>query len=153
VKPENVLLTARGDHVYVADFGIALAVTAATDDRITQPGMIVGTPGYMSPECGGGLLPVDGRADVYSLACVVREMLTGERPTSTRAPVASGPASATDVDDDEACAAATALLLPAVVCCLAGGLARRPDDRYATATHFTEALAGSLGGSPRVVDA
>jgi serine/threonine protein kinase/tetratricopeptide (TPR) repeat protein len=80
IKPENILL-AEG-HAVVADFGIARAFTAATtaDERSTGTGLILGTPLYMSPEQSAGHLRLDGRADIYSLGCVLYEMLAGEPP-------------------------------------------------------------------------
>lgn len=81
IKPENILL-GQG-HAIVADFGIARAITAATrrpDDESTAPGLVLGTPQYMSPEQSAGELRVDGRADIYSLGCVLYEMLAGEPP-------------------------------------------------------------------------
>jgi tetratricopeptide (TPR) repeat protein/tRNA A-37 threonylcarbamoyl transferase component Bud32 len=78
VKPENILL-ADGTHVLVADFGLARAIVSAARPKITVSGMIVGTPPYMSPEQSlAG--PVDGRSDIYSLGCVLFEMLTGSPP-------------------------------------------------------------------------
>src|SRR5438876_6741 len=78
IKPENILLSSG--HALVADFGIARAITAAGGDRLTQTGLIVGTPGYMSPEQASGSSHLDGRSDQYSLACVLYEMLAGELP-------------------------------------------------------------------------
>jgi serine/threonine-protein kinase len=78
LKPENILLHA-GEPV-VADFGIALAVTAAAGERITQTGLSLGTPQYMSPEQATGDRAIDKRTDVYSLGAVTYEMLTGEPP-------------------------------------------------------------------------
>jgi serine/threonine protein kinase/Flp pilus assembly protein TadD len=78
IKPENVML--HEGEAMVTDFGIAKAVTAAAADTLTQTGSAVGTPAYMSPEQAGGALELDGRSDVYSLACVVYEMLTGRTP-------------------------------------------------------------------------
>ena len=78
IKPENILLA--GEEAIVADFGIARAVSVAAGDRLTESGIAVGTPYYMSPEQadpGGNL---DGRSDVYSLGCVLYEMLVGEPP-------------------------------------------------------------------------
>ena len=75
VKPENVLL--QGGHALVADFGIARALSLAGDAALTQTGMIVGTPSYMSPEQTVGDSNVDGRSDIYSLACLLFEALTG----------------------------------------------------------------------------
>ena len=64
----------------VTDFGIAKAVTAAASDNLTQTGATVGTPAYMSPEQASGAIELDGRSDVYSLACVLYEMLAGRTP-------------------------------------------------------------------------
>jgi serine/threonine-protein kinase len=78
IKPENVLI--QEGHALVADFGIARAVTQAGGDKLTETGMAVGTPHYMSPEQALGGEHLDGRADQYSLACVFYEMLIGQPP-------------------------------------------------------------------------
>jgi eukaryotic-like serine/threonine-protein kinase len=78
IKPENILL--QGGHALVADFGIALAVQHAGGQRMTQTGLSLGTPQYMSPEQAMGERSVDARADVYALGAVTYEMLTGEPP-------------------------------------------------------------------------
>ena len=77
IKPENILL--QGGHALVADFGIAKAVEAASGQKLTETGMAVGTPHYMSPEqsLGGDM---DGRSDEYSLGCVLYEVLVGQPP-------------------------------------------------------------------------
>jgi TolB-like protein/Flp pilus assembly protein TadD len=80
IKPENIMIN-EGEAM-VMDFGIAKAVTAASNDTLTQIGMVVGTPAYVSPEQAAGELDIDGRSDQYSLGCVVYEMLSGERPFS-----------------------------------------------------------------------
>jgi len=77
IKPENVMLS--GGHAVVTDFGIAKALSAAGGKRLTGTGMVIGTPAYMSPEQALGD-PVDGRSDLYSLACTLYEMLSGEPP-------------------------------------------------------------------------
>src|SRR5260221_10095245 len=77
IKPENVMLY-EGEAM-VMDFGIAKALSAAGSDTLTQTGMMVGTPAYVSPEQAAGEVNLDGRSDQYSLACVLYEMLTGER--------------------------------------------------------------------------
>ena len=78
VKPENILLSQ--DHALVADFGIARAAGVAAADRLTRPGLSMGTPAYMSPEQAEGERNVDARADQYSLACVLYELLAGQPP-------------------------------------------------------------------------
>jgi serine/threonine-protein kinase len=78
IKPENILFQ-RG-HALVADFGIARAVSAAGAETLTETGLAVGTPAYMSPEQGVGSGELDGRSDLYSIGCVLYEMLTGEPP-------------------------------------------------------------------------
>jgi serine/threonine protein kinase len=78
IKPENILL--EEGHALVADFGIARALGAAREDNLTVTGLIVGTPAYMSPEQVNGDSGLDSRSDVYSLGCVLFEMLVGEPP-------------------------------------------------------------------------
>ncbi len=78
IKPENILI--QEGHALVADFGIARAVTEAGGDKLTETGMAVGTPHYMSPEQALGADHLDGRSDEYSLACVTYEMLVGQPP-------------------------------------------------------------------------
>jgi eukaryotic-like serine/threonine-protein kinase len=83
IKPENILLD--DTHAAVADFGICRAITHSTDiDPITLAGMAVGTPQYMSPEQAAGEREIDGRSDVYSLACVLYEILVGDPPFTGR---------------------------------------------------------------------
>jgi serine/threonine-protein kinase len=82
IKPENILL--HEGEAMVTDFGIALAAQAPTGERLTQLGMLVGTPEYMSPEQAVGEPTLDARSDVYSLACVLYEMLVGELPHGGR---------------------------------------------------------------------
>ena len=86
IKPENVMLY-EGEAM-VMDFGIAKAVSAAGSETLTQTGMMVGTPAYVSPEQAAGETNLDGRSDQYSLAVMVYEMITGERPFSGATPQA-----------------------------------------------------------------
>src|SRR5262249_37754850 len=74
IKPGNIWLESDGDRVKILDFGLARQV--GTDTQITQEGVVVGTPAYMSPEQGRGL-PLDGRSDLFSLGCVLYRMSTG----------------------------------------------------------------------------
>src|SRR6478672_6703109 len=78
IKPENILL--QGGHALVADFGIALAVQTAAGQRMTQTGLSLGTPQYMSPEQAMGERTIDARSDIYALGAVTYEMLTGDPP-------------------------------------------------------------------------
>jgi len=78
IKPENILF--QTGHAVVSDFGIARAINVAGKGRMTVAGIAVGTPGYMSPEQARGVDELDGRSDVYSLGCVLFEMLAGEPP-------------------------------------------------------------------------
>ena len=78
IKPENILFTAG--HAAVSDFGIARAVSAAGVATLTETGLAVGTPAYMSPEQASASKDIDARSDIYSLGCVLYEMLSGETP-------------------------------------------------------------------------
>ena len=78
IKPENIMLQ-EGEAV-VMDFGIAKAVSVASADTLTQTGMMIGTPAYVSPEQAAGETQIDGRSDQYSLGCVLYEMLSGKKP-------------------------------------------------------------------------
>ncbi len=125
IKPENILLT--GDHALVADFGIARAITAAATDRVTQTGFTVGTPGYMSPEQASGREQLDAGSDVYSLGCVLYEMLVGEPPLL-------GPSG---IAPSETAREVPTRLERAV----RKALAEQPADRFSTAAELRHALA------------
>src|SRR3989449_37103 len=83
IKPENILLS--GEHAIVADFGIARAISAAGSLTLTQAGQPIGSPGYMSPEQAMALGDLDARTDLYSLGCVLFEMLAGGAPPASTA--------------------------------------------------------------------
>ncbi len=136
IKPENILL--ENGHAVVADFGIARAVSSAGGDRITQTGMAVGTPLYMSPEQAAGSGDLDGRSDLYSLACVLYEMLAGEPPFTGATPaVITRQHMITE-------AAPVTNKRPAVPAHVAGSLARAlakdPADRFNPVAQFAQAL-------------
>ena len=151
IKPENILL--ESGHAVVADFGIARAVSAAGAERLTATGMSVGTPLYMSPEQAAGESDLDGRSDLYSLACVLYEMLAGQPPFS-------GPTAANVVHQHLTAEARPISQLrpavpPAIADVLTRALAKNPADRFSPAAHFAAALTTSAGradaGSERPV--
>jgi serine/threonine-protein kinase len=143
IKPENILLS-DGEAV-VTDFGIARAIREAGREKLTGTGVSIGTPGYMSPEQAAGSTDLDGRTDVYSLACVLYEMLAGEVPFTgpTAASVAhqhltAHPSPVTDRRSTAPAEVGQALEM---------ALAKTPADRYATAGQFAEVLAALQTGS------
>jgi len=138
VKPENILL--EGGHAIVADFGIARALTAAGGQRLTQTGFVVGTPAYMSPEQFAGNADLDGRSDLYSLGCVLYEMLSGATPHAGGTPLEilakklSEPVPRVSVGRRAASGPVEAIVTKV--------LATRPEDRFATAGDLIAALSG-----------
>jgi len=136
IKPENILL--ESDHAVVTDFGIAKAVAEAGGERLTETGMAVGTPAYMSPEQATGEKDLDGRSDQYSLACVLYEMLGGDPPFTGVTPQAiiskklSEPTPRISVVRE---------LIPAAMeAALVRGLAKTPADRYPSVRDMVEGL-------------
>ena len=132
IKPENVLFQAG--HAMVSDFGIARAMSQAGGESLTDSGIAVGTVSYMSPEQAAGRKDVDGRCDLYSLGCMLYEMLAGEMPLgpSASGDFAQGPG-ADLIRRRESVPQPLAQVIGKV-------LARNPADRYATAAQFAEAL-------------
>ena len=136
VKPENILLY-EGEAM-VADFGIALATSAAAGERLTQTGLAVGTPEYMSPEQSVGERALDARSDVYSLACVLYEILAGEPPYTGRTAQA---VIAKRLTDPVPAVRRLRTTVPAAVeQALMKALAKTPADRFASTGAFAEAL-------------
>ena len=136
IKPENILL--QGGHALVADFGIALAVQTAGGQRMTQTGLSLGTPQYMSPEQAMGERSVDARSDVYALGAVTYEMLVGDPPftgSTVQAIVArvlsERPTAPSSVRDTVPAGMEQAVLR---------ALAKLPADRWPTASAFALAL-------------
>jgi len=137
IKPENILL--EEGHAVVTDFGIARAIDAAGGEQLTQTGLAVGTPAYMSPEQAMGSQDLDGRSDLYSLGCVLYEML-GSEPPFTGATVESIVHQHIAVEPRPVTEVRPAV--PAeVVAALSRVLSKAPADRFSPAARFTEALA------------
>ena len=151
IKPENILLQGApgNQHALVADFGIALAVQQAGGQRITQTGLSLGTPQYMSPEQATGEKTIDARADLYALGAVTYEMLVGEPPftgPSTQAIVArlltNSPAPLRDT---------RATVPEHIEAAVLTALAKLPADRQANVTELSAQLRGTVTTAPPVV--
>lgn len=142
VKPENILLEAG--HAFLADFGLAKALSAAGDEKLTRAGFAVGTPAYTSPEQAGGESSIDGRSDLYSLGCVLYEMLGGQPPFV-------GPTADSIVRQHLTLEASSVRVLrPAVPEAadkiLKKALAKTPADRFQTADDFIRAIEAAASG-------
>jgi Tol biopolymer transport system component len=135
IKPENILL--EGGEAVLADFGIAQAVTAAGTERLTGMGLTLGTPAYMSPEQASGGA-IDHRSDLYSLACVLYEMLSGEPPFQGPTPQSIVAKHVTQ--PPPAVKLADGTVPPRVAAALKQAMAKDPGDRFATAAAFADAL-------------
>jgi Tol biopolymer transport system component/tRNA A-37 threonylcarbamoyl transferase component Bud32 len=142
IKPENILLS--GDHALIADFGIARAVTEAGGTRLTETGLSLGTPHYMSPEQASGSPDVDGRSDVYALGCVTYEMLVGEPPHS--GPNAQAIMAKVLTEPVPSVCERRETVTPAMDAALHKALAKLPADRFSSAGEFSNALRQSLDG-------
>ena len=145
IKPENILL--QGGHALVADFGIALAVQQAGGPRLTQTGLSLGTPQYMSPEQAMGERTIDARSDVYALGAVTYEMLTGDPPftgSSVQAVVAK------IMTEKPAPPSRLRETIPeAVEAAVLTALQKLPADRFAGAAAFAAALTDAPVTAPR----
>ncbi len=136
IKPENILL--RNGRAFVADFGIALAVSAAAGGRMTETGLSLGTPHYMSPEQATADTHITNRSDIFSLGCVLYELLTGEPPHT-------GPSAQAIILKIVADAARPVTELrkavpPHVAATVAKALEKLPADRFDSAKAFAHAL-------------
>jgi eukaryotic-like serine/threonine-protein kinase len=136
IKPANILLS-RGEPL-VADFGIALAVTEAGAGRITETGLSLGTPHYMSPEQASGDRALDRRSDVYALGCVLYEMLAGEPPYAGPTPQS---VLARILTEEPRPLRSVRRTVPAhVEAAVSKALEKLPADRFESARQFAEAL-------------
>jgi eukaryotic-like serine/threonine-protein kinase len=144
IKPENILLTQDGNTL-IADFGIARSLDPAATSNLTAAGMVVGTPSYMSPEQAMGE-PTDGRSDVYSLGCVLYEMLTGRPPfTGTTAQAVVGK----HLSQPAPPIVNHGLASPAISQAIARALAKSADERFSSAAEFVRALEPAAAATRR----
>jgi serine/threonine protein kinase/Flp pilus assembly protein TadD len=141
IKPENVMLY-EGEAM-VMDFGIAKALSTAGPETLTQTGMMIGTPAYVSPEQAAGETNLDGKSDQYSLACVIYEMLSGERPFSGATPQAVMAKRFSEMP--KSLRAVRSSIPESVEKAVTKAMAIDASGRYSTAAQFGQALAsGSL---------
>jgi serine/threonine-protein kinase len=150
IKPENILL--HGGHAQVADFGIALAASAAGGGtRMTETGMSLGTPHYMSPEQAMGQREITPKADVYALGCVLYEMLTGDPPfngSTAQAIVAQ-----VLTEQPRGLTLQRRTIPPHVEAAVLTALEKLPADRFGTAAEFGAALSDTGAPGHRGTDA
>jgi hypothetical protein len=136
IKPENILL--HDGQALVADFGIALAVSAAGGGRLTETGLSLGTPHYMSPEQAMGERDIGPRSDVYALGCVLYEMLVGEPPFT--GPTAQAILAKVVTEEPRPPSAHRKAVPPPVDDAVMVALEKVPADRFASAAEFAQAL-------------
>ncbi|HEY4320880.1 MAG TPA: protein kinase [Gemmatimonadales bacterium] len=141
IKPENILL--QGGHALVADFGIALAASKTGGARMTETGMSLGTPQYMSPEQAMGERDLDARTDVYALGCVTYEMLTGEAPFS--GPTAQAIVAKVMTEKPASIIAHRPRVAESVEDAVLTALEKLPADRFASAAEFAAAISNRTG--------
>jgi len=142
IKPENILL--EGDQAYIADFGIARAIQVSTEDTLSEPGLAIGTPAYMSPEQAGGGSDLDGRSDLYSLACVIYEMLAGEPPHT--GPTAQAILARQQCESPRSIRVLRPSVPLRVEEVVMKALAKAPADRFTTVAEFADELNDAVKG-------
>jgi eukaryotic-like serine/threonine-protein kinase len=137
IKPENILL--HEGQALVADFGIALAMSSAGASRMTETGMSLGTPHYMSPEQAMGERDVTAKTDIYALGCVLYEMLLGEPPFT--GPSAQAIVAKVMTEEPRPICAQRRTVPPHVEAAILTALQKLPADRFPTAADFANAIA------------
>jgi serine/threonine-protein kinase len=140
IKPANILL--QDGVAIVADFGIAVAVNSSGGERLTETGLSIGTPAYMSPEQIAGDREIDARSDVYALACLTYEMLAGDPPFTASSPQAV--LAKHMMDPAPSITTVRPNVTAAVASALAKALCKAPADRYASAAAFAAALTAEI---------
>ena len=145
IKPENILL--HDGSALVADFGIALAASKAGGTRMTETGMSLGTPHYMSPEQAMGDREITARSDVYALGCVAYEMLVGEPPFT--GPTAQAIIARVMTEEPRTLTLQRKTIPPGVEAAVFTALEKLPADRFATAAEFAAALANPMTTTAR----
>jgi TolB-like protein/Flp pilus assembly protein TadD len=148
IKPENILLSEG--HAIVADFGIARAVDATASARLTETGLALGTPAYMSPEQAAGEAGIDGRSDIYALGCVLYEMLAGHPPFAGTTSQSIRARHA--IDPVPSLRTVRSTVTPALERVIRRALSKVPADRFASAEEFAAALSNGrilLGAARR----
>ncbi len=148
IKPENVLFQAG--HAMVSDFGIACAVSVAGGERLTETGFAIGTPAYMSPEQATADRELDARSDIYSLGCMLYEMLAGDPPFT--ASTAQALLARKSIGQVPAISAVRETVPRHVEQAITQALARVPADRYASALEFSAALQEAADSNARTAD-
>jgi serine/threonine protein kinase/Tfp pilus assembly protein PilF len=148
IKPENVLL--EQGHAVLSDFGIARAVQAAGGDALTETGLALGTPLYMSPEQAAGDRMLDARSDIYSLGCIVYEMLTGEPPF--RGATAQAVLARKSLETVPSLRVVRRGVPLSIEHAVVRALASTPADRFATARQFAEALENAQDAPAPIVE-
>jgi len=146
IKPENILL--QEGEAMLADFGIALAVKEAGGNRLTQTGLSLGTPQYMSPEQATGDRGIDARSDVYSLAAVLYEMLAGEPPVTGASAQSMIAKLMTETPTHLRVLRGT--VSPELDAAVAKALSKTPADRFTSAGEFSRALSVKHATEPSV---
>ena len=144
IKPENVML--QDGEAVVMDFGIGKAVSMAAGDTLTQTGMVVGTPAYVSPEQAAGETRIDGRSDQYSLACMLFEMLSGKKPFT--GPTAQSVISKRFSEPVPSLRSVFNTASDEVENALLRALSREATDRFSTTVEFARALVASHLSTP-----
>jgi serine/threonine-protein kinase len=137
IKPENILLSAG--QALVADFGIAKALDVAGGEKLTETGLSLGTPHYMSPEQASATRTLDGRSDIYALGCVLYEMLAGAPPFT--GPSAQSILARHSVDPVPSLRTVRGTVPAGIEWAITKAMAKVPADRFASAGAFSEALA------------